>query len=189
MNKKEFRKKVKIIRDSISAKDRNDKSLLACENLFKISALNKDFNSKNIMVFLNFETEISTGNIINEFRNRDCRIFVPKISSLENRTMEVIEYKESDILEKNNYGIREPISNISINPQELDVIILPGLAFDKSLNRLGYGGGFYDKILEKVCGNCIKVGLCFEEQIFDEIPFEEHDKRMDFVVSDKRVIG
>lgn len=87
-------------------------------------------------------------------------------------------------MQRSRFGIMEPTSTILM--QNIDIAVVPGLAFTKDGIRLGYGGGYYDRYFEykasKLCA------ICFDEQIVENIPCEQHDLYMDFIVSDKRTI-
>ena len=78
------------------------------------------------------------------------------------------------------YSILEPIGEEFIDIDKIDVVIVPGIAFDKENNRLGRGRGYYDKLL--TTANAIKVGVCFDFQFFDRIPTEEFDVKMNYVI-------
>ena len=91
---------------------------------------------------------------------------------------------------KGKYGIREPAEQIHVMPWDVDSFVLPGLAFDTHGGRLGFGKGIYDGILAKANSTAVKIGICYDWQIFDEpLPVEPHDISVDWVVSDKRVIN
>ena len=100
-----------------------------------------------------------------------------KTTSINNKTTFV----------KNIPGIKEPEFPSSKLPTAIDLAILPGLAFDRRGYRLGYGGGWYDKLLEKLNITTI-IGLCFQEQLVNSLPSEDHDKPVDILVTDTEVI-
>ena len=83
------------------------------------------------------------------------------------------------------YNIIEPIGE-SISPSKLDLIIVPGVAFDKNKNRLGRGKGFYDKLLSEV--TCCKIGICYDFQLLEYLPCEDHDIKMNLIVTPKYLI-
>ena len=87
----------------------------------------------------------------------------------------------------NKYGIIEPISSKKIYP---DLLLIPLVAFDKNLNRLGYGGGFYDRYVEKIVKvkKIIKIGLAFSYQELKVIPVSKLDKKLDFIITEKKII-
>lgn len=99
-------------------------------------------------------------------------------------------YIEDDIqLIPNRWGIPEPKMPVTmIYPLEIDMVLVPMLAFDAEGNRLGYGAGYYDKFLELTRPNCIKIGLCFEMGRQAELlPSEAHDVKLDFVVTESTI--
>ena len=88
------------------------------------------------------------------------------------------------------YNIREPKPEYSpvIDVKELDVVIVPAVAYDKDCYRLGYGGGFYDRFLENLREDAITIGIAFDLQIFDEIPKEAHDAQLDYIVTESTIL-
>ena len=87
------------------------------------------------------------------------------------------------------HGIREPGIDAPIVPLgEVDLIIVPALAFDEAGRRLGRGGGFYDRFLERTGGRAFTFGLAFDEQVVAEVPSEAHDATVDAVATDRRLI-
>lgn len=92
-----------------------------------------------------------------------------------------------DELVEGSFGILEPSSEAPQAPPRADLILVPGLAFDRFGMRLGRGGGYYDRLLADFEG--LRVGICFEGVIFDRIPFESHDQRVDFLASPAGIIS
>lgn len=87
------------------------------------------------------------------------------------------------------YGIAEPSpENPRIAPDAVDAVFVPGIAFDEDLYRLGYGGGYYDRLLPLLRSDCVRIGLAYDEQLVGEIPCEEHDVRMDVICTPTREI-
>jgi hypothetical protein len=89
-------------------------------------------------------------------------------------------------LKQGAFGIWEPGDTRETDPGSIDWIIVPGVAFDKKLNRLGRGKGYYDKLLVQT--SATKIGICYELQLFDEIPAEPHDIKMDFIITENNII-
>ena len=99
--------------------------------------------------------------------------------------MEFHEYKTTDPLYVNKYGIPEPQIKKKIIP---NVLLIPLVAFDKKLNRLGYGGGFYDRFIERTSKiSLIKIGLAFSHQRVENVPTEKFDKKLDFIITEKEI--
>ena len=89
-------------------------------------------------------------------------------------------------LKKGKFGIPEPAAPVWAEKNDLDLILVPGVAFDRYGNRLGRGGGFYDRLLPLYSAK--RIGICFEFQISDKIPAEPHDCRMDFLVTESKIL-
>ncbi len=82
--------------------------------------------------------------------------------------------------------LEPPSEYEEILPEALDLILVPGLAFDKSGYRLGYGGGFYDRILGRGLG--LKIGICLRENLWESLPVEPHDERVDYIITEEGVV-
>ena len=101
--------------------------------------------------------------------------------------MDFFEWKNKDLLKINKYGIAEPTLEKKIYP---DIIFVPLVAYDDDFNRLGYGGGFYDRYLEKVSKikKIFKIGLGFSYQKIKKIPINKYDKKLDLIITEKKII-
>jgi len=99
------------------------------------------------------------------------------------------EVKELSSLEKGSFGILEPCPTCMVfNPEEVDIFILPGVAFDLRGHRIGYGKGYYDKTLHRLEGRGRFIGFCHDFQLIDTIAGEPHDVRVDMIITEKRII-
>ena len=180
--KSEIRSKYLKIRKSVL--DKKKKSLDICTKLI----LTEEYqNSKIIALYKNLETEVDTNQLIEVSVKNGKIVALPRV---ENDNMVFYKINSlNDKLEKNEFGIYEPISNIEniINKDELDLVIVPGICFDKNMNRLGFGKGFYDKFLFNSKSKIL--GICFEEQVLcdENIPFTRYDVKMQKVITDKKV--
>ena len=119
-------------------------------------------------------------------------IFIPKVN-LESTTMDFYKYTNENVLENGAYNIREPKENgnkFSFNKTYKNIlVIVPGRAFSQDGKRLGRGKGYYDKFLSSLLKNYSKenvtlLGIAYKEQILEDIPFESHDIKMDFIITD-----
>jgi 5-formyltetrahydrofolate cyclo-ligase len=99
--------------------------------------------------------------------------------------LEILPYEETK-LELGSFQIEEPTGDAVTDPAEIEVIVVPAVAFDRKGNRLGRGKGFYDRLLSTTRATTIGVGYDF--QVFDELPVEEHDIPMDMVITQNNVI-
>jgi 5-formyltetrahydrofolate cyclo-ligase len=103
-------------------------------------------------------------------------------------SMEAAEVRPGDPLHPTDYGPREPARRVPVDPSAVDVVITPGLAFDRRGHRLGYGGGYYDRYLARLHPAAARVGIAFSVQLVDELPVESVDQPVDVIVTDQEVI-
>ena len=101
--------------------------------------------------------------------------------------MEFFKWTKNDPLKINKYGIPEPVSSKIYFP---DILFVPLVGYDNDLNRLGYGGGFYDRYIEKIekIKKIIKIGLAFSYQKIKSIPVNKYDKKLDFIITEKEIL-
>jgi len=187
-NKEILRKKWMKKRKKVAKKEGDIKSKIISK---KILSLKEIKELKNIMIYVSYRSEVSTNKLIISLLNKNKRIFAPYCIKDEKR-MEVVEIENPDQdLEKGAYGIKEPakrIRNNKIDPKNLDIVVVPAVAFSKSGYRVGYGGGYYDRFLERLANKTITIGINYEEMLFDTVPKEDHDLAVDMVVTDKRLL-
>ena len=168
-------------RNSLSKQEILEKSEKIEDKLFNLEHFRK---SKTIMFFVSFNSEVDTRNMIKKsFQNKT--VVVPKVAQHEIEPSIIIDI--DNLIPAGKFGIFEPIEAMKIAYKNIDLVLVPGIAFDKTGHRIGYGFGYYDKFLKKV-PKAIKIGLCFDFQIVDKIPHEEHDVPVDFVVTEERVL-
>lgn len=106
---------------------------------------------------------------------------------IEDGHMVPIDYHRDSVMKSNIYGIPEPVIDMDSDQQVPDVVLVPGIVFDETLNRMGFGGGYYDRFLAKT--DAVKIGVCYEDSVIDKIPVDAHDIKMDIIVTENRVIG
>lgn len=185
--KKEFRKKV------INLRKKKDKDFIKHNSdIITDKLLNLDCikNAKNIMLYLDFNNEVSTDSLIKKLLDLGKIVSSP-ITLKEERKLipsQITDLKNG--IQYGAYNIREPKSECSpaINIKDLDVVIVPAVAYDKNCYRLGYGGGFYDRFLENLRKDAVTIGIAFDLQIFDEVPKEPHDAQLDYIVTESRIL-
>lgn len=173
-------------RKSLSKREAEEKSRIIMEKLF---SLNEFKGSKNIMFYVSFNNEAGTIEIIKELLiKKEKNVLVPYVDT--DKMIQISKIGSFDDLEPKTFGILEPkknkIKNFDID--KLDLVIVPGIVFDKNGHRIGYGYGYYDKFLGKLNKNAVKIGLCYDFQLIDKIPEEKHDVPMDILITEKIVI-
>ena len=129
--------------------------------------------------------EVDDLELLKRFEKNKFKISLPVIK--KNFQMDFYSWSFSDLLRINKYGIPEPETKNMIYP---DILLIPLVAFDKNLNRLGYGGGYYDRLIEKISKKkkIIKIGLALSVQKINEVPINKYDKRLDYIVTNKYII-
>ena len=186
-DKKAFRKMALDKRNTLSEEEIKEKSALIKAHLENLDSYQK---SNTVMVYLNFRSEVLTDELIENLFNQGKKVVVP-ISIKGTRTLLLSEIKSlSDDLELDFYNIRVPKKESikEVSPADIDFVITPGVAFSKDKYRMGYGGGYYDTFIEKLREDALTGALAFDVQIFDKIPKEDHDKQMDYVITENGCI-
>ena len=135
-------------------------------------------NAQSVLMYWSMADEVSTHDFIRKWHGRK-RIFLP---SIDGDDLLIREYTgDASLVPGPSFGIPEPVGPVLENLAEIQLIVVPGRAFDRDGNRMGRGRGFYDRLLASVC--CPKVGVAFSCQMIPSVPVEENDVKMDLVVS------
>ena len=140
---------------------------------------------KSIGGYFPVNYEVDDLEILKEFAKKNYQISLPVIK--KNFNMDFYKWSFDDPLKINQYGIPEPNSKKLIYP---DIILVPLVAFDNNLNRLGYGGGYYDRVIEKLSEikKILKIGLAFSVQKVNSVPVTKYDKKLDYIITDKYIL-
>ncbi|MDG1889354.1 MAG: 5-formyltetrahydrofolate cyclo-ligase [Flavobacteriaceae bacterium] len=181
-NKLFLRQLFKKERSLLSPNQVKTSSKLIFKNLMTLNIWEKIFYHSYLSNVLN--NEVETNEIINLLFKKNKRVFVPKILGTN---LIHIEINKNTSYSKNQLGIREPVNSSKSNPDLLEVIFVPLLAFDKQGDRVGYGGGYYDKFLGDIKNNALKIGLSLFEPIDKILDIEDHDISLDYIITPKRV--
>lgn len=164
--KTDLRAKAKSIRKELDIKNI---SHVLCE---KVKNSEEFHNAKHVMIFYPLKDEINLLELLNE----DKKFYLPKMNGL---TLNVCPYKKGDKLEIKAFGVKEPRTS-PVSAKILDLIIVPALMVDKNNYRLGYGKGFYDRLITHTKAKTI---VCLpKELLIEELPIEPHDKKVDIVI-------
>lgn len=180
MKKAELRKKYKQLRYQLSQDEIESLSLEIANELLQIPIWHHSFYH----IFLSIEEhkEINTEYILNILAGKDKNIVISK-SDFENRTLENFLLTDNTTLKKNKYNIPEPLDGIPIFSEQIDIVFIPLLAFDKQGNRVGYGKGFYDNFLKNCKEGTLKIGLSFFEAESKIEDIHEGDIKLDYCVT------
>lgn len=185
-----IRNEILRLRSSLGQEAVEQKSLKIAEKLFGLDQFKK---SGLVMCYMDFNNEVRTDILIKKCFEEGKRVALPRVVKNSGIRKEIAAYEIKDTvtnLEKGTYGIMEPKMEITreVNPPDIDLVIVPGVAFDTRKNRIGYGAGYYDRFLKKVRSGCFKIALAFELQVVDDIPAGGDDVPVDMIITEERII-
>ena len=138
-----------------------------------------------VFVFRSFGSEVSTLGLIERLAERGCPVCLPVI---EAGALAAAGYRRGDPLVTAWYGAMEPRLREIVDPAGVDVVVVPGLAFDREGFRLGYGAGYYDRYLRRVRPLVPRLAIGFHQQVVDHVPHGPNDERVDAVITDLETI-
>ncbi|HIH42683.1 TPA: 5-formyltetrahydrofolate cyclo-ligase [Candidatus Woesearchaeota archaeon] len=153
----------------------------------KLEELLEFKSAKNILTYVSFNNEVDTHPLIKKYLiTKSKSIIVPKVIGERLRLFKITSFSD---LKAGKSNILEPVNGEEFVSDKLtisDLILVPGIAFDKEKNRIGYGKGYYDKLLKTTRAK--KIALAFDLQIAEKIPAEEHDVQVDKIITEKSII-
>jgi 5-formyltetrahydrofolate cyclo-ligase len=182
--KRDVRAEALARRDAIPGPVRRTKDRAVAEQL---SGLPEFRAAERVLLYASFRSEVDTAEIIEVALDRGKKVLLPKVDR-ENGTLSKHVINGMDDVSPGFAGIPEPTTEERLRVEDIDLIVVPGVAFDTGGCRVGYGGGYYDRLLARVKGMRPIVALAYEEQLVDALPREEHDVNVDMIVTDRRVI-
>jgi 5-formyltetrahydrofolate cyclo-ligase len=187
LNKQAIRKRLLNERKLLSQQAILGKSKIIAD---KLRNFDKYQQSENIMLYVATKKEVQTQEVIESAQKDNKKIFIPLINRENSDLIPALIYDFKKELVLGNLGIYQPREEFYrlYSPKILDLVIVPGVAFTAQGNRLGRGGGYYDRFLTQVRENTYLVALAFEMQIVDQIPKDENDIPVDFIITEKRII-
>lgn len=182
MTKEQLRDSMRKQRRALTQEEVLSHSRKICEKLFTLNCIE---SSNTVCTFLSAFKEPDTAEIIRLLLKSGKRVAVP-VTDEKSITLSLSYIDSTENLTRGAYGIYEPLSVCPANIGDMDTVLVPALAFDRSGGRMGFGKGYYDKLLANE--NCIKIGLCYGFQLFDKIPTEPHDVMMDIIITEKEIL-
>jgi 5-formyltetrahydrofolate cyclo-ligase len=173
LTKVQLRTKMLLSLRAQKEEDRNRKSSVIKRRLFNTAIFKK---AKNVMFYISFDGEVDTQNMIKEAQKLGKTVTVPVCR--KNRNISACLLRKGAKLKKGLYGTREPVAKDYLPIDNLDLVLVPGAAFDKKGARLGRGKGFYDRFLAKLPAKATSIGLAFRQQVLPAIPSTVNDTRV-----------
>ena len=172
---------INLRKNFVTDTERQDLSRIIAEKVLELDALK---GAENVFCYSAYNGEVETDFLIDNLLELGKKVYLP-LCDKETNTMSARKITSRDELTLGAYGILEP-SGEEIEPQDIDFIIVPMVAFDKKRTRLGYGGGYYDRYLPKT--NAVKCGIAFSVQEAESLPRGEYDIPLDMIVTEKEII-
>jgi 5-formyltetrahydrofolate cyclo-ligase len=160
-------------------------AILSAEITHKLMQQKCVQDAKCIMAYYPHEGEVDLLAFLHECIDENKCVALPRI--VHHGVMAAVQYTCDSAMGRNRHGIQEPTGKTEIDPNQIDVVIVPALALGEDLHRIGYGGGYYDRYLKKT--HAVKIGVGFDFQIVPHLPKHAHDVPLDLIVSEKRMIG
>ena len=176
MTKTEIRKQMKGLNTALSSEQREELSARIFNEAERLPAFAR---AKVVALFASLKDEPLTAPALERW-SRSKRIVLPRV---EGDIMRFYDYDPASMNDSGSFGISEPEATALCRPEEIDFIIVPGVAFTAAGMRLGRGKGFYDKYLSQPGFRGVKAGVCYAHQLVGELPVEPHDVFMDYVVN------
>ena len=154
------------------------------ESMLETFKNSKLYNKNYFMVYYPIKNEAPINYITEKLLETGKTVALP--TTLSDDNLSPVNFTDFKMIVKGKYNIPEPSEKAKLNTENLDVVFVPGVAFDKSGGRVGYGKGCYDRFLSDK--NVIKIGVCYEFQILEEtIYMDKHDIRMDYLLTEKAI--
>ena len=180
--KRSLRDEMRRRRDALTPSERTEKAEAIEERLLEIAGVRE---AATALLFYSFGSEVPTASAVRALHDRGTRLLLPY---LDTEGMEAAEVLPDEELPRSGYGPREPARRVPIDPADVDVVVTPGLAFDRTGHRLGYGGGHYDRYLTRLRPRALRVGVAFSVQLVEVVPAGPEDQRVHVVVTEEEVV-
>lgn len=173
-DKKQLRRAVRARMTQIGKEEAQERSMAMCDELERYIAVS---GGKVVALFSPLADEPQLWPLVERLA-QELTVVLPRV---EGEVMNFYPYGK-DVMATGTYGINEPQAGVPVNPCEIDVVVVPGVAFTDCGVRMGRGKGFYDRYLSQSGCRALKIGVCYREQVVESIPAEPHDVKMDLVI-------
>ncbi len=181
--KSEIRKRMSAVRQALPSEVRKNRSAEIAQRLIQLPHF---ANAHTIAAFIPLRGELDPNPIVEAARASNKKVTLPRVH--EESELSFHYYNAGDPLHPSACGVHEPLpESPEATPEEIDLVLVPGLAFDERGYRIGHGRGFYDRFLPRV-PRATKIGVAYDFQLVAEVPRARWDQPVDYVVTDKRVI-
>ena len=159
-------------------------SSLACEALLELAEYHR---ARTVMAYIPLAEELDIGPVVEEAWAQGKVVAMPRIIWESHELRPIVTHNLEDDVMPSRHGLREPAGEEEVDLDKIDLLIVPGLGFDKRGHRMGRGGGFYDRFLARPELRAKTVGITFHQQLLEELPALSHDQAVDTIVTDAGV--
>ena len=181
--KRAVRRRVLELRDAIDPTTRDRAGVVIAR---RVASLPEVSAAGTVMAFWSFGSEVPTAPLLALLRERGVRVALPRI---EGSRLELRTWTPGDPVEATGFGAMEPVGGETVAPSVPDVVVTPAVAFDRTGRRVGYGGGFFDRLFDEVRPDAFRVGIAFDLQVVTEqLPAGAFDRTVDAVVTETEVV-
>lgn len=143
--------------------------------------------ARAVLVYGSMPEEVDTAELIQALWNRHVRVALPRVQG--RRELQLHWYEPHHALCTGAYGLKEPFPEAPVAlPSEIDIVVVPGVAYDLQCHRLGLGAGYYDTLLAQMRGSVVTVGVAFDEQVTPLVPCGDHDEPVDILVTPTQIV-
>lgn len=184
--KAELRQRIRQVR-----REQSEKEIVSCHATTRLMSMPEYQSADSVMWYVDVRDEVRTrGALFDELRRRKQMV----VPYCVDQDLELFRLRSADELVPGQFGILEPRAELRqradrrVDPMDLDLVVVPGLAFDRSGGRLGYGKGFYDRCLSKTRSELTRVALAYDCQLVPTVPTDDHDVPMDWIVTPSQII-
>lgn len=183
MDKTQWRKQYLKMRQSRSGDELSAASEQICRHLLELDEIK---NSKTVMLYISFNKEPDTHRLAEELLSLGKTVCAP-LCDPERLSMSAYRFDAFSSLIKGTYGILEPKPELPVPAEDMDCVLVPGCVFGRNFHRIGYGKGYYDRFLPQV-PHAVKIGLCYDFCLAEQVEAGEYDVAVDLIVTDKGVL-
>ena len=181
--KPQVRKAISDHRKKLTSSWIRDRSACVADSFLKLDTFNR---AKTVALYKAIQGEVDLNAVFLACWKLGKRTCIPVYNSEQN-IYELSEVNPETEYSMGNYGIQEPRSTSLISASEIDLFAVPGVAFDSHGNRVGRGGGYYDRLLQNISGTAVAVA--FDFQILPDVPFDAHDIRMHILITETKMVN
>jgi 5-formyltetrahydrofolate cyclo-ligase len=184
-SKSELRKTIRARLQAMTDEQRHASSLAACSRLLSLEAF---VHASSVMLYMPLAMEVDVTPVAIRCFQSQRTVCVPRVD-WDRRDMEAVSVTSFDdhVMDVDEHGLRSPRGGRLVVPSTIDLVVVPGIAFDAGGRRLGRGGGYYDRFLSRLRRGATTVGIAFDEQIVDKVPVNDEDVSVDVIVTDRRI--